>query len=374
MNDRPVAEARDSRTDELLAEAQAALGYSANTLRTVRARFREHYLGQLARWDDLRDELDASERGEAPAPSAAAGTGAGTRPVDAGPADPLAAAEAGAADAGGRALRREVTALGGEVGRQRASLGRIDLALKALESAWVFLERGDDSLVGDGTVPTSSEDIQMRIVEAQEAERSRLAQEIHDGPAQALSNAIFQVEVIERVLGQDPRLVPGELRYLRDLLRRELADVRSYISQLRPPLLVELGLDGAIRDTAERMSELIGVPVDVDCAADLDPLSDAVQTVILRVVQEALQNVRKHAEAQAVGVRVAREGGTLVVEIRDDGRGFDVGAVAVRGRRNFGLQFMRERAELIGARFEVRSRPDGGTAVRLTIPAGAEEA
>ena len=62
-----------------------------------------------------------------------------------------------------------------------------------------------------------------------------------------------------------------------------------------------------------------------------------------------------------------------IVEVRDDGRGFDVGAVAARGRRNFGLQFMRERAELIGARFEVRSRPDGGTVVRIAIPRGVEE-
>ena len=90
----------------------------------------------------------------------------------------------------------------------------------------------------------------MRIVEAQEAERARLAQEVHDGPAQALSNAIFQVEYIERVLDHDVRLARTELRFLRELLRRELGDVRTFISQLRPPVLDQLGLDGAIRDTA----------------------------------------------------------------------------------------------------------------------------
>src|SRR5262245_6468282 len=84
---------------------------------------------------------------------------------------------------------------------------------------------------------------QLRIMQAQEAERNRLAQEIHDGPAQALSNAIFQVEFIERVIDSDPLLARAELRYLRELLRRELGDVRAFISQLRPPLLDELGLD-----------------------------------------------------------------------------------------------------------------------------------
>ena len=94
----------------------------------------------------------------------------------------------------------------------------------------------------------------MRIVEAQEAERSRLAQEIHDGPAQALTNAIFQVEYIERVLDDRPAARPRpSSRFLRELLRRELGDVRAFISQLRPPLLDELGLDGAIVDTVEHM-------------------------------------------------------------------------------------------------------------------------
>jgi len=94
---------------------------------------------------------------------------------------------------------------------------------------------------------------------------------------------------------------------------------------------------------------------------------------VLRVLQEALQNVRKHAAASVVSVTTSVEDGDWVLEVRDDGRGFDVGTVAARGRRNFGLQFMRERAELIGARLDVRSRPDGGTVVRLAIPMGEEE-
>ena len=82
---------------------------------------------------------------------------------------------------------------------------------------------------------------------------------------------------------------------------------------------------------------------------------------------------RKHAGASSVLVASRVDGGQWVLEIRDDGRGFDVGAVAARGRRNFGLQFMRERAELIGATFEVQSRPGAGTVVRLTIPLTRKE-
>jgi signal transduction histidine kinase len=146
--------------------------------------------------------------------------------------------------------------------------------------------------------------------------------------------------------------------------------MRTFISQLRPPKLDELGLDGAIEEAAEHTRALTGHDVATDLVAPSALLADGQRTVVLRVAQEALQNVRKHAGASTVFVATRLEDDDWVLEVRDDGHGFDVGAVAARGRRNFGLQFMRERAELIGARFDVRSRPDGGTVVRLAIPTG----
>jgi signal transduction histidine kinase len=170
------------------------------------------------------------------------------------------------------------------------------------------------------------------------------------------------------MLDHDPALARTELHYLRQVLRRELGDVRTYISQLRPRILDQLGLDGSIGETVENMAALTGLPITVDLRAPVGRLTETEQTVVLRLVQEALQNVRKHAGATSAGVTSRVDGETWLLEVRDDGRGFDVGAVAARGRRNFGLQFMRERAELIGAGFEVRSRPGGGTVVVLAIP------
>ncbi|HEX6867434.1 MAG TPA: ATP-binding protein, partial [Candidatus Limnocylindrales bacterium] len=116
---------------------------------------------------------------------------------------------------------------------------------------------------------------------------------------------------------------------------------------------------------------LTGLEISTELAAPPEALTDGQRTVVLRVAQESLQNVRKHASATHVAVVTRLDEDGWALEVRDDGRGFDIGAVAARGRRNFGLQFMRERAELIGARFDVRSRPDGGTVVRLAIPTGA---
>jgi two-component system sensor histidine kinase DegS len=358
---RAGTDARDSRFDGLHEEAKAAVGYSANTLRSVRERYREAYSETLGLWQSLRDELDTVDRG----PSDAAPQ-TSTAPVDRA-AD---AAEAGADDFRRRALRGDEEALSVDLGDRQAELAKLELAERTLERTWLFLERGDASLLTEVGGPTTAGDLQMRIVEAQEAERSRLAQEIHDGPAQALSNAIFQVEYIERIIESDPLLARTELRFMRELLRRELGDVRAFISQLRPPMLDHLGLDGAIIETAQHTSALIGQDIATDLTAPPSFLTDGQRTAVLRVAQEALQNVRKHAEATTVSVTTRVDDDGWVLEVRDDGKGFDVGAVAARGRRNFGLQFMRERAELIGARFDVRSRPDGGTVVRLAIPTG----
>ena len=352
--DDPRSETAGTRFDELHAEAKEAITFAANTLRAVRDRYRAAYLYDLSRWQALSDDLGALERGDDSGDA-----------VEAGAAQ---AAEVGAADLRLRTLRGEMARSRGDLGIHEAELSRLDLALRNLESTWLFLERGDSTLITEPALPSMSTELQMRIVEAQEAERARLAQEVHDGPAQALSNAIFQVEFIDRVFESDPRMARTELGFLRELLRRELGDVRSYLSQLRPPVLDELGLDGAIADTVATQAALSGLRISTELAGVTTGLTEAAQTVVLRVVQEALQNVRKHASATNVVVATMLADGQWVMEVRDDGRGFDTGAVAARGRRNFGLQFMRERAELVGAQFEVRSRPEAGTVVQLTIP------
>jgi two-component system sensor histidine kinase DegS len=335
----PTHLVHDDPLDVLLNEAQAAVSDGANTLRDVRERYRTAYLEQVEKWERLRTQ------------TATAGDG---------PQGPQ----------GSQAASQETMA-GREVTQERSTLGRIDLAVKSLENAWLFLAREDTSLVTDSSVPPSAADAQMRIVEAQEAERSRLAREVHDGPAQALSNAIFSVEVVQRLLDRDEAAARTELQQLSDVLTRELKGVRAYMSQLRPPLLADLGLSGAIQEAANQIGTALNVTVEVELDPAIDALPETVEIVALRVIQEALQNARKHAQPSSIRIRMWRDNGGWTLEVRDDGRGFDSDDPPVSGRRHFGLQFMRERAELIGARFEVRSSPNLGTAVRMTIPPGA---
>ena len=352
------AEARDGRTDELHAEAKAAVGYAADTVRQVADHYRQIQHEELVRLQSLSDELRAGDRR---APDANNGNGL---MIDAA----ALAAEAGAEDGRRRALRLNADNLTTAAGQHQSELNRLDVALKSLERMWLFLERNDATLINDPAPVSSPDEMNMRIVEAQESERLRLVREVHDGPAQALSNAIFQIDYVGRVIAKDPAAAERELELLGERLRRELADVRTFISQLRRPLLAELGLEGSIVDAVEAFTALTGITVVSEVKAAGDGLTEAEQTAVLRIVQEALQNIRKHAAAGTASVVTRVDGADWVLEVRDDGRGFDVGSMAARGRRNFGLQFMRERAELIGARFEVGSRPNGGTVVRLAIP------
>ena len=227
-----------------------------------------------------------------------------------------------------------------------------------------------EPMEGGAVEAYARDDLDATIIEALDAERARIGREIHDGPAQALANAVFLVDDIERHVESDPREAVDALRKLRSLLRREIASIRDFISELRPPMVDAAGLDVALRDAIDALRSTTALLITADLRAPGELLDDRQRTVVLRVAQEALQNVRKHAGASTVAVASDVTDGSWTLEIRDDGRGFDLGTVAARGRRNFGMQVMHERAELIGARFDVRSRPDGGTVVRLAIPTG----
>ena len=327
----------------LYAQAKQVLSNSANQLRALAETSRELSAEAVAGWHKLRAELDALS-GESK------------------PGEEMKRAD----------LERAVAVSAADIARQKAELERLDVAVRTLESSWLFLEHGREGTPQtDGALPRPA--LEMRILEAQETERTRLAQEIHDGPAQVLANAVFQIEYIDRVLESDAAKAKHELRTLRDQLRHEMEEMRSYIHQLQNPLIGELGLNGAIRDYAENLGRAASVAVIMDLQAPEDGLNESQQTVVFRIIQEALRNVRRHARATQAWVETRREprdgaDGRWVLEIRDDGQGFPVEATMLRsGRSNFGLRFMRERAELIGADFSIESQPAGGTTVRLSI-------
>ncbi len=235
---------------------------------------------------------------------------------------------------------------------------------------------------GLAPVTRESSDVEMpsgaALIEAREQERTRLAEELHDGTAQALANALFQTEIVERALRDHPAEAGAELANLRKILERELNTLRAYINQLRPSLGEPASLDEALRDTLEAITERSPLAVDVRLEAPPELLHSTARTTVLRVAQEALRNMAKHSGAThaSLSTRVERSANghdRWIMEVRDDGVGFDLDDVTARAdRRHFGLRFMRERAELLGSQLVIDTNRAAGTVVRLTIDLGGD--
>jgi two-component system sensor histidine kinase DegS len=207
-----------------------------------------------------------------------------------------------------------------------------------------------------------------QIAMGQEAERARLAREVHDGPAQVLANTVMRLQFVEQMAKHKPTEVGTELARLRAALQESLKDVRRFIFNLRPASLSDAGLIATLKYYTQDYSEQTGIPVELNVPENL-VLSSNQELVVFRVIQEALQNIHKHAEANAVTIDVQqRPGGPLSVNIVDDGRGFDTKRVRQGRTGSSGLVSMRERASTVGGTLKVESRPGSGTTITLVLP------
>jgi PAS domain S-box-containing protein len=202
-----------------------------------------------------------------------------------------------------------------------------------------------------------------------EVERNRIARDLHDGPVQGISAAAISVEAVRLMVEQgDVRRAAATLKVLSSELSQEALGLRQVMSDLRPPVLEQRGLIPAVRDLCVRLQRDLKVPVDVTALSDSEIPND-VETLAYRVIQEALTNVGKHSDASQVWVRIRASAGILRVEVEDDGKGFEV-----EMSRDFlhagkvGLASMRERAELAGGTFTIRSSPGTGASVLASLP------
>jgi two-component system nitrate/nitrite sensor histidine kinase NarX len=202
-------------------------------------------------------------------------------------------------------------------------------------------------------------------------ERSRLAREIHDGLAQTLGFLKLQTAQMQNFLNMgDLERLAESIRISHKILEEAYMDARQAIDGLRiAPSLG--GLSPWLEQTVVEFQENSGIQVSLVDVHDFDQLASEVQAQLIRIVQEALSNVRKHARANQAWVECRMDGRDLILEVRDDGCGFSPEDVPISSR--YGLQGMRERTELIGAEFQVISRPQHGTTVRVRLPLPLEE-
>ncbi len=198
-----------------------------------------------------------------------------------------------------------------------------------------------------------------------QAERNRLALDLHDAVSQKLFGLVLKAEAAETLLDRDPQAARAQVARLGALAQEALDELRALVFELRPPDLERDGLGGALRKHVEVLRRVgqAEVELEVEDGSAADPVRDR---EVLRIAQEALQNALRHAGARTVAVSLRTEAGFVVLTVRDDGTGFDPDAPGLRARR-LGLTSMEERAQRLGGRLRIDSAPGAGTTVTLEV-------
>ena len=209
-----------------------------------------------------------------------------------------------------------------------------------------------------------------RVVAAQEAERQRIARDLHDETGQSLTAIGLGLRGLSNTLVKNPAQAPETLRHLENLASDSLSELQRLISDLRPSHLDDLGLPAALRWYAGKVAERTELKIRVDTFGEEKPVSEAAKIASFRIVQEALNNIIKHAGASSVFVQLTYKDEKVHISIRDDGTGFDPDVVNLRqtNRPSLGLAGMRERASLLGGTVSIQSGPGQGTLVEAMIP------
>ncbi len=211
----------------------------------------------------------------------------------------------------------------------------------------------------------------LKIIEAQEEERKRVAREIHDGPAQSISNAVIKAEICEKLMEKNIVEARTELHNLKQVMRDSLQEVRKIIYNLRPMALDDIGLLPTLERYVISFKETTGINVSFKYKGLDEAIKPVISLTVFRIVQEALNNVLKHSRTQNAGVVLEKVGNKLNINIFDFGIGFDTELINMANSDlagGFGIFSMKERVALLEGEFSILSEINKGTKINVIIP------
>ena len=257
----------------------------------------------------------------------------------------------------------------------RGQLEKLQNEKSHLERFKLTLEQaseGGRSATASGSSTTATKNplasVEM-LVNAQETERQRLSRQIHDGPAQALSNFILQTEIAMRLMDVDTAQARDELNNLKTSAMGTFQKVRNFIFELRPMMLDDLGLVPTVRRYSDAFKEQSGLDINVSVTGNERRLEPYLEVMLFRAIQELLGNAARHSQATSVKIMLDLGEDRVRVSVDDNGRGFD--PEAVQQSNSLGLKLIRERAEMLGGNFEVDSSIGKGARITFAVPARA---
>ena len=210
-------------------------------------------------------------------------------------------------------------------------------------------------------------DISIKIIEAQENEKKRISRDIHDGPAQSLANVIFKAEYASKIIDTSPVKAKREIAELQEDVRNTLKDIRKIIYDLMPMSLDDLGLVPTLKKLTSNIIENSKIKADLKVAQDAVIDNQLINLMVFRVVQEAYNNIIKHAKCKHVEVHLSINDATIELRIRDDGCGFNYPMVMATPH-GYGLYNMKERIEIVNGSFDIHSKLGEGTIINIEIP------
>jgi two-component system sensor histidine kinase DegS len=255
----------------------------------------------------------------------------------------------------------------GQLEKLEAEQANLERLSNYVQRTQVKLEAAE-SQKGDG----DNMPVIVRIVEAQEAERQRLSRQIHDGPAQALSNFILQTEIAMRLFDIDTERARAELQSLKTSATSTFQRVRDFIFDLRPMMLDDLGLVPTVKRYVDAFKEKTGLQVNLTVTGTDRRMESAREVILFRGVQELLGNIRQHAQASQVRLALDLDTARVRVTVEDNGKGFDPQTVLGGKHKATGLPALRERMELLGGSLQIDSQVGQGARLILDVPTGSE--
>lgn len=256
----------------------------------------------------------------------------------------------------------------------RGQLEKLQTEKSHLERFKSTLERAHTSMGGSNIASASVSgggkgplaNVEM-LVNAQETERQRLSRQMHDGPAQALSNFILQTEIAMRLFDVDATQARSELNSLKTSAMSTFQKVRNFIFELRPMMLDDLGLVPTVRRYADAFKEQTGLDIGVTVTGNERRLEPYLEVMLFRAIQELLGNAARHSQGSVVKVMLDMGEERVRVSVDDNGRGFD--SDVVQQGASLGLKLIRERAEMLGGNFEMDSAIGKGARISFAVPA-----
>jgi two-component system, NarL family, sensor histidine kinase DegS len=254
----------------------------------------------------------------------------------------------------------------GQVEKLQSDQSHLEQYRGSLQKVISWLEQPGDS--GGGSAAKSTTASIESIIQAQESERQRLSRQMHDGPAQALSNFILQTEIAMRLLDVDATQAREELNNLKTSAMGTFQKVRNFIFELRPMMLDDLGLAPTIKRYADTFKEQTGMDINVTVSGQERRLESYIEVMIFRALQELVGNAARHSQASMLKVLVDMGDAAVKVNIDDNGKGFD--PEILKQGNSLGLNLIRDRVEMLGGTFELDSVIGKGTRVTFTVPAG----